>query len=265
MRACHYGAASAVIGYVCCYQASRLLAARVRGIQGHFTKLPLGDQAEWHTRVASTVHAVVQVLGSYYPALLSSDHLSERVRHYDTRLFVPYGITGLGPEFFNGLIVGYLLVDLAVVVWHADVFDGVRAAVVHHAMGAAGWCVFMGSGFIQWYGCFLQLTELSTMFVNTHWWLKKCDATDKRVYLVNGILLFLVFFLIRVASLPFTWAAFLMQDGSDLAEEGGLALMLTCVAGLLGNTVLQCLWFSMMLAAVVERFGPRKGDDVKLE
>ena len=88
-----------------------------------------GYQAEWHTRVSSSAHAIAQLAGVYHFAMNSAPHRADRVNHYDARLFVEAheGPTGLGPEFFCALFSAYLIADIIPVYIYRDTMANINA------------------------------------------------------------------------------------------------------------------------------------------
>ena len=128
-----------------------------------------------------------------------------------------------------------------------------------------------------------MLYELSTPFLNIHWWLDKCGKTGSTAQLVNGILL-----LVSFAGSRLVWGTYqsvlIYHDiwnawnhrPTDACAQAGAALSVEChtmpawlaVLYLGGNTMLSILnffWFSKMIAALRKRFqadgregGPKK-------
>ena len=128
-----------------------------------------------------------------------------------------------------------------------------------------------------------MLYELSTPFLNIHWFLDKLGQTGSTLQLYNGILLIVTFFLCRVVWGTYQsvliysdiWTALTHASASSIAEgkcggkevgtgrgigcQGDLPMWLVGVY-LVGNTVLSLLnvyWFRQMVVAVRKRF--RKG------
>lgn len=140
-----------------------------------------------------------------------------------------------------------------------------------------------------------MLYELSTPFLNVHWFCDKMGMTGSKLQLYNGIALLVTFFGCRIV-----WGTYssiliysdiykalatplhnpmgsLLDDGkcegnTSLKEYAGpgcelgdLPMWLVCVY-LVGNTALSLLnfyWFSQMVKAVRKRFGPQNEERVK--
>ncbi|KAF8590080.1 DUF887-domain-containing protein [Ramaria rubella] len=94
--------------------------------------------------------------------------------------------------------------------------------------------------FLGYYGARFLLWELSTPFLNIHWFLDKTNRTGGLLQLINGIMLLATFFLVRICyggwmSLRFFYT---------LKEVKGEIPTVVAAAYGLGNLVLQALnWF----------------------
>lgn len=112
--------------------------------------------------------------------------------------------------------------------------------------------------FLNYYGINFVLYELSTPFLNVHWFLDKCVMTGSRFQLINGIALIASFGASRLVWGTYqtvnmyrdVWQA--LKTPGELPVPPWLAL-----AYLLANTMLSGLnfwWFSRMIVTVSKRF-----------
>lgn len=112
--------------------------------------------------------------------------------------------------------------------------------------------------FLNYYGLNFVLYELSTPFLNVHWFLDKCGMTGSRFQLVNGIALIASFGASRLVWGTYqsvnmyrdVWQA--LKTPGELPVPPWLAL-----AYVLANTILSGLnfwWFSRMVVTVRKRF-----------
>ena len=132
--------------------------------------------------------------------------------------------------------------------------------------------------FGNYYGLSFVLYELSTPFLNIHWFCDKLNMTGSKLQLYNGIALLVMFFCCRIV-----WGSYqsimiysdiykaLTMPKSELmsslleAQKSELPMWLVCVY-LVGNTALSMLnfyWFSQMIKAVQKRFVPADEKKVK--
>jgi hypothetical protein len=137
--------------------------------------------------------------------------------------------------------------------------------------------------FANYYGLNFVLYELSTPFLNIHWFLDKFDMTGSTAQLINGILLLASFGGARLIWGSYQswmiywdiWQAWnnqapLTADCVKYAYASALETPTVCrtLTGWLallyvgGNTALTCLnffWYWKMIAAVRKRFVPKGG------
>ncbi|APA07658.1 hypothetical protein SS1G_00810 [Sclerotinia sclerotiorum 1980 UF-70] len=195
-----------------------------------------------------------------------------------------WGYTG-AQALVQAFAMGYFLWDLMASVVHLDVL-GLSSLI--HAV-----CAFLVVGigfrpFANYYGLNFVLYELSTPFLNIHWFFDKLNMTGSRAQLYNGIVLIFTFFSCRLA-----WGVYqsarLYQDiwkvyhapntGISIPEfavpgdpewelfrssvsSEDLALPMWLALGYLGtNTMLTLLnfyWFKQMISAVSKRFSTKE-------
>ena len=261
------GAVAGVGGYVVLYGASKIahsLGFVPSSMRRAYEKLESdGVRADWDARLPSTVHAIAAVLGSYSPAMLNAAHTSSRVTHYDSRLFVDYGVTGLGPEFFMGMFVTYLLSDLSVMAYYAFVRGEYASnfwpSVAHHVLASASWTAAISTKSVQWYGCFWMIAELSTVFVNLRHMLYKCDLKSSAAYFYNGLAMTLSFFAVRVLPLPFTLFNFFSTDAAEMRAANGTGFAAFISFCVIFNAGLQSYWFGLMAKGALKVL--LKGDE----
>ncbi|KAF1831871.1 DUF887-domain-containing protein [Decorospora gaudefroyi] len=194
----------------------------------------------------------------------------------------------------QGFAGGYFLWDLQVSAQYISL-SGPSALV--HAIGALAVTCIGFKPFGNYYGLSFVLYELSTPFLNIHWFCDKLGMTGSKLQLYNGIALLVTFFGCRIV-----WGTYqsvmiysdiiqalttpkpeLMSslleaqkcegnanssmglDGPGSCAVGHLPMWLVCVY-LVGNTALSLLnfyWFYLMVNAVKKRFVPSDETKVK--
>ena len=250
-----YGGVTGFVGYWVFYFLSQLLSPVLfPQAYNNLDKDPhknRGYQAEWDTRVASSAHAIAALAGVYHTAMQSAAHRADRLGAYDARLYVgaDESVTGLGPEFFCALFVGYLVADIIPVVIYRDTMANINELYGHHILASAAWSCLIYYRVTQWYGCFWLLAELSTPFVNLRWWLYKSKSTGLP-YAVNGLVMTLAFGWTRVSHLPWT-LSYLVTDFAAMRAHAGWFAYFFCVCFAF-NACLQCYWFSLMVKGLVK-------------
>ncbi|KAF2632056.1 hypothetical protein BU25DRAFT_436858 [Macroventuria anomochaeta] len=144
-----------------------------------------------------------------------------------------------------GFAAGYFLWDLQVCLQH---FRICGAGALVHATGCSGYNVhwLQQKPFGNYYGLSFILYELSTPFLNVHWFCDKLGLTGSKPQLYDGI------------ALLFTFFACCIVWGTYYCEITELPMWLVTIY-LVGNTALSILsiyWFSQMVKAVRKRFVP---------
>ncbi|KAL9004993.1 MAG: hypothetical protein Q9188_002207 [Gyalolechia gomerana] len=165
-----------------------------------------------------------------------------------------WGYTGAG-GMVQGFAAGYFAWDLLVSIEDVDVHGW---GALFHAASALAVSMMGFRPFLNYYGVNLILYELSTPFLNIHWWLDKVGMTGSTLQLVNGIALLTTFGGSRLVWGTYQnysmykdiWKA--VNNPGELPVPSWLAL-----AYLASTTALSCLnfyWFGKMMQAVAKRF-----------
>ncbi|KAF8891228.1 TLC domain-containing protein [Infundibulicybe gibba] len=123
--------------------------------------------------------------------------------------------------------------------------------------------------FVAYYGTRCLLWEASTVFLNNHWFLDKTGHTGSTLQRVNGAILLVTFFGVRIVYGG--WVSYdFLKTLLDPAVRAEVTLAYWTIFGL-GNIVLQGLnwfWFTKMIAALRKRFRPAlataNGNGVKM-
>ncbi|KAB8303690.1 hypothetical protein EYC80_005077 [Monilinia laxa] len=105
-----------------------------------------------------------------------------------------HGYTGAA-GMIQGLATGYFLWDLMITLQNLRVFG---IGMLAHATSALLVFSFGFRPFVNFYGCTFILYELSSPFLNFHWFFDKLDMTGSKPQLYNGIALLFTFFCCRL-------------------------------------------------------------------
>lgn len=230
-----------VLGYTVIYPA---LAGLLPGGNG-YKQLSEPDKAEWRTRVLSNVHAVAVVVG-VLPALSSDSKLwDNHVSHFDERV-----------SFWQGILVGYFIADLIVVIMLRDTISGFGGTVAHHVFSILAFGTVLNYKCIQFWACFFTLGEISTPFINQRWFMSKCSSFGK-LYVANGIAMVVVFGAVRVFHLP--WSAYAFWNDLYAVEIQFGFLVRCCFALMLVfNISINVWWFSLIVKGAIKKLTAKK-------
>lgn len=249
-----------------------------------YTSLATRTKINWDIRVVSLVQATLISMLTLY--VIWKDH--ERSEMNQRERMVGYtGAAGM----VQALVAGYFVWDLMISVKYFQLF-GVESLL--HAISAL-FITFLGfvSGvsneftlwldwyfsqrpFANYYGLNFILYEISTPFLNIHWFFDKCSMTGTRYQLYNGIALLTTFFCSRlvwglyqsvriyVDLWSVIWATELQRDdlhGSQSAAGVDVVPRWLALTYMGSNTLLSVLnvyWFGKMVQAMMKRFSTEK-------
>lgn len=160
-----------------------------------YDKLDAATRAYWRSSVVSSVHAVLVVK-------LALDGASA------LEMWTTDDFFGSSPESSraNRVFLSYLAYDLTNVLYWRKRWSGWKATAIHHAMGLACWTTIETRGVAHVLGITAILTEITTPFVNTRWFLAETGLKKSVLYMVNGLVMTLLWFVFRI--LLFIWLGF---------------------------------------------------------
>jgi len=199
-----------------------------------YKKLSKDDQVEWDSRIVSTIHALMACIGGFYGIFF------DRLLTKD----VIFGKSYLG-ELVVGNTTAYWIFDFLLIMRYFKKL-GEPGIVMHHVVGIVPFALGLRSSELIFYGCFIILTELSTPFVNNRWFIFMiCKNNEKanwsQVEIINGLLMWLTFFICRIVMLPYMlYHMYLHREGVMKVNvlTSGFVIFGTVVV-----TILSYFWF----------------------
>ncbi|AEO65413.1 uncharacterized protein THITE_2112374 [Thermothielavioides terrestris NRRL 8126] len=240
-------------------------------------------KANWDTHVVSLVQSLL-INGIALWVMFFDDE--RNAMDYEQRVWGYTGACGL----VQALAAGYFVWDLGITLLNLDIFG---LGLLAHAVSALAVYTFGFRPYLNYYSPTFILYELSTPFLNIHWFFDKLNMTGSKPQLYNGIALLVTFFLCRIVwgtwqsavvyvdmwhalrrppSAEYLAAAFADPSTADdpdrnplffVARASGaepVPLWLTLIY-LASNLVLNTLnwhWYFKMIKAVRKRFEPPK-------
>ncbi|KAF9120448.1 hypothetical protein BGW39_011373 [Mortierella sp. 14UC] len=208
-----------------------------------YPKLQGSKKLNWDVHVVSTVHALVIV--TLAAPLLWNENLTQN------KIF--------GYEYYAGQVYavccGYFLWDTIHSIRHIKDFG---IGFVLHGICSFSVFIFSYRPFLQYYGSYCLMFELSTPFLNIHWFMDKTGLTGSIYQKINGIFLLTVFFCVRIVFGFYTSYVCLIEvlKVLDLVPMH-LRIIYACANIALNS--LNVFWFYKMVASLGRRFsGPSK-------
>ncbi|KAF2091449.1 TRAM, LAG1 and CLN8 domain-containing protein [Saccharata proteae CBS 121410] len=277
--------AAALLYHLTCIFVSPALSTRL--FPSIYTKLNRRTRLNWDVHVVSLVQSLlINVVALWISAV------DEERSGMDWRQRV-WGYTGAG-GLVQALACGYFVWDLWISVRYVKVFG---LGLLAHAVSALAVFSLGFRPFVNFYGPTFILYELSSPFLNIHWFCDKLNLTGSSLQLYNGILLLFSFFAARLCwgTYQSLWVFFdiyrAMTAGLDpgatmstpehvgakaagaTGSEGELAMMrfaastgpvpmwlaIAYLASNLTLTALNFYWFGKMIETVRKRFDPPLG------
>ncbi|KAI9761543.1 MAG: SWI/SNF complex component snf12 [Chaenotheca gracillima] len=252
---------------------------------GIYSRFPTRTKINWDVHVVSFVQSVL--VNSLALWVMMND---EERSHMDWRERV-WGYTGAG-GLTQALAAGYFLWDLQVTAFNVGIFGW---GMLAHAVSAVVVFSFGFRPFVNYYGPTFILYELSSPFLNIHWFLDKVNMTGSKMQWYNGILLLSTFFGCRLVWGTYqsvrvyqdVWSALqtpgaapattLTPDQLNLQSRSDSEIMRfagpqlvpawLAITYLGSNIVLNTLnfyWFGKMIETVRKRFQPAEQEKAKL-
>ena len=157
------------------------------------------------------------------------------------------------------IVVGYLLSDLCLGLTHLE-WPGTMMMLFHHVLGIFSMVYttthHFGTGMIV---CIVVL-EATSPFINFRWYFEKSGmkTSAPMLYLVNGALITLSWFLLRICFYGWMIFKFVFQLWSDLISYDNHLHTFVVVFGLVGGYVLQVVWFKKIFAGMMKALSASK-------
>lgn len=149
----------------------------------------------------------------------------------------------------HAIAVGYFIWDTI-----ESVLARAEIGFVIHGLACGLIFCLTYSPFMGLYGPSALIWELSTPFLNIHWYLDKLQMTGGRLQAINGFILLVMFFVVRICY-GFYMSSHFFRTLFAVWDMLPFGLALTYVIGNLVLNMLNVFWFTKMIAAIRKRFG----------
>ncbi|RKP40110.1 TLC domain-containing protein [Dimargaris cristalligena] len=196
------------------------------------------QKTNWHIHVVSLVHSIVSLVLSY--PLINHPELTKD----------PIGV--YWPHFGNvtAISTGYFLWDIYVCLRY---IRQTGIGFFLHGFIACFVSLISFRPFINMYGPMFIMVELSTPFLNIHWFMDKLKMTGSMAQLINGVFLLGTYFLARLLYAPYlaycVFSTFYQYWGEFPAYLGYIY-----VVQIMTLVILNFVWFNKMVKTLRSRF-----------
>ncbi|XP_077239215.1 TRAM, LAG1 and CLN8 (TLC) lipid-sensing domain containing protein isoform X2 [Tasmannia lanceolata] len=156
-----------------------------------YSKLTKAQKVEWNNRGFSTFHALLVVSVAFYLVLLSD------LFQNGSRDELIINRKSAVSDTILAVSIGYFLSDLAMILWQFPALGG-KEYLLHHALSMYSIILSLLSGQGQIYILMVLFSECTTPFVNLRWYLDVAGQKSSKLYVYNGIGLFLGWLVARI-------------------------------------------------------------------
>ncbi|KAI5858739.1 TLC domain-containing protein [Tricharina praecox] len=164
-------------------------------LPSHYNKFPRRTQVNWDVHVVSFIQSAFICALALWGMLTDGDRQVAAAAVGDEgALYRVFGYTVTGAAV-QAYATGYFLWDLMISVYYVDIMGW---GFVAHAVSALVVYALGFRPFVNYYAPIFILFELSSPFLNIHWFCDKLNLTGSIYQLVNGFFLLGTFFCCRI-------------------------------------------------------------------
>ncbi|PNJ55302.1 TLC domain-containing protein 4 [Pongo abelii] len=196
-----------------------------------FNSLSFKKKIEWNSRVVSTCHSLVVGIFGLYIFLFDEATKADPL----------WG----GPSLANvniAIASGYLISDLSIIILYWKVI-GDKFFIMHHCASLYAYYLVLKNGVLAYIGNFRLLAELSSPFVNQRWFFEALKYPKfSKAIVINGILMTVVFFIVRIASMLPHYGFMYSVYGTEPYIRLGVLIQLSWVISCVVLDVMNVMW-----------------------
>lgn len=234
------------------YRASKVFSPMIAPeTYSNLRKKDPNEADYWDSCVVSAVHGIfISALGFY--VLMEEDVIGGGYT-YETPL----------SRLCTYIITGYLFNDMILCLTHR-MWPGLGMLLFHHILGV--YCTtyslytHYGSGLVV----LTVVVEATAPFVNGRWFLDKLGWRNTTLYLVNGMIITVTWFLLRILFMGWYLYIFAYEKWGELVGFDNKQLMFVVLAGFVGGYGLQVIWFQKILSGMLKVLSSSKSSSKKL-
>ncbi|KAH6583788.1 hypothetical protein BASA61_007847 [Batrachochytrium salamandrivorans] len=204
----------------------------------HYARLAPTKKASWGMHVVSMIFSLAictLAVPVFYTPELAADKL-------------------FGYSYYSGIVYsiacGYFLWDICVSVYY---IEECGIGFVAHAVACFSVFILSFRPFLYYYGSVFLMFEISTVFLNIHWFCDKTGRAGTTLQWVNGIILLTTFFSVRLVFGIYQSMRFFMTCFEQWDSVPKYLFIVYAMSNILLCS-LNIFWFSRMIKSVVSRF-----------
>ncbi|XP_012516643.1 PREDICTED: transmembrane protein 56 [Propithecus coquereli] len=196
-----------------------------------FNSLSFEKKIEWNSRVVSTCHSLLVGIFGLYIFLFDEATIADPLWGDPSLVNVNIAIAS-----------GYLISDLLILIWHWKVI-GDKFFIIHHCAALYAYYFVLKDGVLAYIGNFRLLAELSSPFVNQRWFFEALKYPKfSKANVINGILMTVVFFIVRIVSIPPLYCFIYSVYGTEPYRRLGLLIQCSWISSCVVLDVMNVMW-----------------------
>lgn len=226
---------------ICCIFIRKFLSPRLWPAT-YPSRLTPSECDFWDASAVSSVHGVIVSVVGFY-VLFTQDALYTEGYKYET------------PEALlcMNIVVGYLISDLYLSLTHLE-WPGTSMMLFHHLLGIFSMIYTTVHHYAAGTIVCMVVLEATSPFINFRWFFEKngIKTTSPFLYLLNGAMITLSWFLLRICFYGWMIFNFVIRLWSDLMSYNSYLHTFVVVFGMLGGYALQIVWFKKIFAGMMK-------------
>ncbi|XP_032922936.1 TLC domain-containing protein 4 [Catharus ustulatus] len=196
-----------------------------------FKNLSQKRKIEWNSRTVSTFHALV--VGGFCLYILLYDDAVNADPLWGDPSIVKLNIA---------ITTGYLISDLLLIIFYWKAI-GDKFFVIHHLAALYAYYFVLSKGLLAYFGNFRLLAEFSTPFVNQRWFFEVLGyPRSSKANIVNGVLMTVVFFVVRIAVMPVYYSHVISSFGTEGFQRLGFAAQSAWIISSVVLDIMNVMW-----------------------
>ncbi|KAM5202499.1 TLC domain-containing protein 4-like isoform 1-T16 [Hipposideros larvatus] len=196
-----------------------------------FNSLSFEKKIEWNSRVGSTCHSLVVGFLGLYIFLFDEATIADPLWGDSSLVKVNISISS-----------GYLVSDLFIIILYWKVI-GDKYFIIHHCTALYAYFLLLKDGVLSYIGNFRLLAEFSSPFVNQRWFFEALKYPKfSKANVINGILMTVVFFVVRIATIPPFYGYIYSVLGTEAYVRLGFLIQFSWISSCVILDVMNVMW-----------------------
>ena len=160
-------------------------------------------------------------------------------------------------------LLGYTVWDSLPLIYYRKSWGGFGMYCMHHTATIVGWGLAAATGLGHNFAVPVQMFEATGPFTNLRWFLSTAGLKSGTLYIINGLLMFLSFLLLRVVLNLWIGYAVLWAQRDALFSQAPPVFAFAVPPLYVINVCLQLMWFQKICKGIVALLAGGSGSSGK--